>query len=407
MDVQTADNGLTKDQLLGLVKDASLAAIGPAVEKALEPVAKAQTGFVDFLAARERKAEADKLPKGVKFARAARILALGKGDPARGIWEARRNWGAHHVDGDPVASEMETYSKALTASNAAQAGNMILPDWSREFIELLRNAQAFGRIPGVRYIPMPAGSITMRKQTAAGTAYYVGESANITPSQQTVGTLTMSYKKLTALTPVSNDLLRMGGVDADMLVRDDLLAVVQIKRDLTFLTGDGLASAPAGVLTLRAAANTFAQTGVTLADVQADYTKLIRLVQAANIQANPTNSAYVMSATVKWGLYKLATTTGDMIFRAEMDKGTLFGFPIVVSEQVGNTRVFFIHGPSCLIGETYSMRVEAFDGAAYDDSGTIRSGVSRDETVVRVIDEHDFALRHDVGASILTSVTIT
>jgi HK97 family phage major capsid protein len=46
------------------------------------------------------------------------------------------------------------------------------------------------------------------KITGGSTAGYVGENANITKTQPTTGQITLTFKKLAALVPISNDLLR-------------------------------------------------------------------------------------------------------------------------------------------------------------------------------------------------------
>lgn len=394
---------MTQEQLNAVVADGIKSQMGPILKEVLEPFTKSTSDFASIFQRQMDREDAkpDNEEKGLKFARAAKIIALGKGDPARGLFEARKHWGAHNVDSDPVC-------KALTAGNAAAAGNLIAPAWSGEFIELLRNKEVFGRIPGVRYPPMPSGSLTFRKQTAAGTATYTTESPGtpVTPTEQAVGTVTLSAKKLVAITAVSNDLLRQAGPVADAFVRDDLLAVVMLKRDVTFITGDTTLGTPNGFINELAASQSFAETGTTLAAIQADYTKLIRLVEEANVDVSPSNSAYVMSARVRWAIYRQATTTGDMLFAADIAAGRLFGFPIVTSQQPGNARVLFVHGPSVLIGQTLNMQVEADNGAAYFDGSAVVSGFSRDETAIRIIDEHDFKLRHDVGGSLLTTVTL-
>lgn len=354
--------------------------------------------------ATETPAPMQKHAPGISLARAMKVLALGKGDAGRGIHEAKSRWGIH-ADGDPVLKHME---KALTAGNATTAGNLIAPMWMEEVLPLLRNSEVFGRVPGVRRVDVSSGSVTVRRKTAGGTFYYVGESQNITETSVSIGLRTLSAKKLTGLIPVSNDLLRQGPM-TDMIVRDELLEGLRIKRDLSFLSGTGLLGAPLGLASQIAAANTFAQSGTALTNVQTDYPKLIRLVEEANVEVSPSNSAFIMSARVKWGLYKLATTAGDMLFRDEVTAGRLFGFPIVTSEQPGTGTVYFVHGPSVWIGETLNMQLDAQDGASYYSTadGATVSGYARDETVFRIIDEHDFALVYDVAASSVTSVTLS
>lgn len=384
------------------VQDVVSKAVDAAVAKFAAPPAAAPAIITQ--PAPETPAPTQKLEPGISIARAMKVLALGKGDAGRGVFEAKNRWGVG-ADGCPVLGHM---SKALTAGNSTQAGNLISPVWMQEVLPLLRNMEVFGRVPGVRRVDVSSGSVTVRRQTAGGTFYYVGESQNITETTVTIGTRTLSAKKLTGLIPVSNDLLRQGPM-TDNIVRDELLTGLRIKRDLSFLSGTGMLGAPLGVLSQVAAANTFAQSGTALTNVQTDYPKLIRLVEEANVEVSPSNSAFVMSARVKWGLYKLATTTGDMLFRDEVTAGRLFGFPIVTSEQIGTGTVLFVHGPSVWLGETLNMQLDAHDGAAYystADSATV-SGYARDETVFRIIDEHDCALVYDVAASSITSVTLS
>ena len=49
--------------------------------------------------------------------------------------------------------------------------------------------------------------------------------------------------------------------------------------------------------------------------------------------------------------------------------------------------------------------VDASQEAAYvDASGTVRAAFSNDQTVVRVMEEHDFCLRHDKSFALVQKV---
>jgi len=60
----------------------------------------------------------------------------------------------------------------------------------------------------------------------------------------------------------------------------------------------------------------------------------------------------------------------------------------------------------CFIGDSATLELEIIENATYADaSGTLRSGVSRDESVVRLIRKTDFAMRHASSAAVIEAVT--
>jgi hypothetical protein len=51
------------------------------------------------------------------------------------------------------------------------------------------------------------------------------------------------------------------------------------------------------------------------------------------------------------------------------------------------------------------MEIEVFDNAVYSQSNTVRSGISRDESVIRLIRKTDFGMRHTEAAYVVEAVT--
>jgi hypothetical protein len=59
----------------------------------------------------------------------------------------------------------------------------------------------------------------------------------------------------------------------------------------------------------------------------------------------------------------------------------------------------------CFIGDSMELEIELFDNATYVDSGgNVRAGVSRDESVIRLIRKTDFAMRHTESGYVLETV---
>lgn len=390
---------------------ASIAEHAPvAMKEAIAPyIEKSATleKYADTIVELERKKQELNTPpemKGCAFARYARLNAIGKGSWERGVHEAKTksNWGPD----DPTIKAVE---KALQADIPEAAGRLIPAATSAEFIELLRGQTVVRSI--ARVIPMPEGNLTLRKQTAAATATYTGESTAVNATQQTVGDVVLSFKKLVTITAVSNTLLRFASDMADQMVRDDLLQVMALKEDTEFITGDATASTPQGILNRVDAANKFNDAGTTYGNQLSDYTKAIRLLEAANIPLTTQTGWWLMHPQVFWGIYSTVGATEDATspFQAglNMSPPQLLGFRVLKTTQVGTDRIYFCHGPTLLIGDSMNLDVAGFDGASYVDStGTLVSGASRDESIIRVVSEHDFNMRHNLGASIIQTVTV-
>jgi HK97 family phage major capsid protein len=97
---------------------------------------------------------------------------------------------------------------------------------------------------------MPAGNLTIPRLAAGATAGYQGELDDISSSQETFDDLQLNAKKLTALVPVSNDLIRRAPSNIEAIVRDDMVQSLARREDLAFLLGDGSGNSPIGLLNL-------------------------------------------------------------------------------------------------------------------------------------------------------------
>lgn len=420
------DAGMTKAELVDLIKATAAEAISPALVAAIAPLIKSQTDLTEKLLAGRIEATGpaagfdDKTLGKYPIGRKVRALAMATlegrgGDPdvaAHAIKNAK-GWAPSEVE--PTVKWLQHVKTTLFAGNAAVAGDMILPQYDTEWIELLRNNAVVRGI--ARTVPMPRGASSRRKQTGSGIAYYQGEQDKMTPSNLTVGRVSLSYKKLTSLMVVGNDLIRFSAGEADRIVQEDLLAVTALREDRAFLVGNPPidAGSPQGIRYQTAAANIYATAGATLANYQADLTKAISLVQASNVPATPENSYFLMSPSNFWKIFALATTTGDMIFAATLSgaQPRIFGFPVKLTTQLEVTNswmgantgmIMFVYAPALEIHDSLQRTVATYVGGAYWDPAlaAVASGISNDETVITCIAEHDFLLVYDTAAAIVT-----
>lgn len=404
---------MTQAELVALIKEHCGPMVGEAVNQAvkthIEPLKTVQTDWLSKLVGNGHEKLADAAPKrepGMAFARYVRAVGAARmsgGDPLAIL----KQWGDH----DLVERALEYRAKALAAGDAAAGGFLVPPQFSQEVIEFLR-ARAVVRSLGPRTIPMPTGTFKIPKLSGGATAYYVGENVNATGSQPTTAQITLSFKKLITLVPMSNDLMRYSSPGADAIVRDDVVNAMRVREDAAFIRDDGTGSAPRGMRYWANQVNIFASNATS--SVQNTFTDLGVLVQAlldANIPM--ISPAWIMAPRTLQYLMTLLNSQGIPVFRAELMTGRFWGWPFGVTTGVptnlgagaNQSEIYFIDMAQAVIGEAMNLIVDASQEAAYYDGANVQAAYSLDQTVVRAIAEHDFAMRHDKAVAVMTQVT--
>lgn len=433
---------MTKNELSDFIKSTTVPLIKDAVgndvaemvrlqvEKALAPLhARASNNFASSLFG-DGGTERQKMMPGTGFARCLRAVAAAKMagyGPDKAI-DILRTWGS----GELADAWTEHRSKALGSGDPTQGGFLVPTQISQDVIELLRPA-AVVRSLGPTIMPMPNGKLEIPKVTAGASAAYVGENQNVTKSEERFGMIRLAFRKLAVLVPISNDLIRYASPAADQIVRDDTVRALATREDKAFIRDDGTGATPKGIKHWVHAANKFAANAtVNLDNVTADLGKCLQLIMAADIplvmqqNQSPERTGAVVDVRPGWifspRVYRFLTTLrltqGPYAFRDEMLRGTLFGFPFRVTSQVletmsaagadtGGTQseLYFGCFAHAVVGESLGLTVDASQEAAYHDGNSVVAAFSQDQTVIRVMAEHDFALRHDKAFVLVQNVT--
>lgn len=440
--------GMTKSELTAhikevvapLIKDTMGGEIAGLVREAVEQSlqsARKRPDYVGKLFSGDEGEPPTKREKGLDLARCVLATAGAKiaGTGPLGAIDMLRKWGRADL-ADKWAASRE---KAMNAGDPTAGGFLVPTQFSTDVIELLRPS-AVVRSLDPTTMPMPMGSVKVPKITSGVTASYVGESSggtNIAASAVGTGQITLTFKKLAALVPISNDLVRYSSPSADGIVRDDMVRSLATREDKAFIRDDGTSGTPLGIRGWINATNKFnANATVNLANVTVDLGKAIQKLMAADVPlivqqfpAGGPNQVQPITARPGWIIsprtYMFLTTVqngqGFYAFRPEMMNGTLWGFPFRVTSQVletmsaGNpptftggaqTEIYFGAFAHAVIGEALGLMVDASTDAAYADAtGTMQASFSQDQTVVRVIAEHDFALRYDKAFALIQQVT--
>ncbi len=344
---------------------------------------------------------AEKLEPGMKFSRFVQAVAATRGQGGlRAVADfSEKTWGS--------AFAIEAADN-MQESVDVQGGFLVNQDYSTDLIDALRPAVAVRRMGAVS-VPMPRGNLSTRKQTSTSNATWVGERAAIPTSAPGVDMVKMSAKKLAALVPVSNDLLRYNSIQTDEMVRNDVVREVGIAEDQQFIRGQGSAYAPAGLRYLAAAANVITANPINVVENVRNDLAALRLGLSRN-NVPMMRCGYIINPTIEEFLGQLLTTTGALAF-PEISEGRIGAYPFTTTTSVpdnlgtdGNaSEIYFADFSQIMIGDALQTTLAVSTEASYvDGQGVTRSAFQNDETLVRVIEAVDLNTRYDAAISVLT-----
>jgi HK97 family phage major capsid protein len=253
-------------------------------------------------------------------------------------------------------------------------------------IELLRNRMVLA-LAGVTTLGGLQGNIFIPRLDAPATAYSVGEIDALTASQQILGQIALTPRRVGATEIYSKQLIQQSTPDVEALIRDDLFKVIALKWDALGIAGSGAAGEPVGIIN---------QPGIgsIIFGATPTYSKIVSMetqIRAANVLDPLT---YVSTPTVKGALKTVAealtgaTTIGgsqNAIWkRGTGDLGEVNGYPAIDSNQVPNNLV--------LLG-AFSQLIQAMWGGL-DIVVDIYTKAANAEVALTINTWGDFAARH-------------
>jgi HK97 family phage major capsid protein len=115
------------------------------------------------------------------------------------------------------------------------------------FIELLRTKLVLSQL-GVTFLTGMQGKFSIPRQSGAGSAFWVAESAAVTASNQTLDQVAFVDKTLGAATNISRKFIYQSSVDAESFVKNDLAMVLAIAIEQAAINGSGSGATPTGIM---------------------------------------------------------------------------------------------------------------------------------------------------------------
>lgn len=307
-----------------------------------------------------------------------------------------------------------TRKKAMSAGSDTAGGYIVPSQYVAELIELFRAEAIVAQLGATMLDNLVGFPIEMPKQTGGATAYWVGENAAITESEQTLGQIALTPKAVAALVKLSNRLLKNSNPSVEAMIRSDIATVLALKVDLAALRGSGANTEPIGI------ANTPSINTVTLGTNGAvptfdDLYNMQYELQLDN--AYRGNLAFAFHPAIRKVLLqtKIAQfsgdTAGDYIIQPMVSDSQLvswLGHPYKMTTQIpidgtkgtakNCTEIYFGNWKEMLIGSWGGLEIMA--------SKETSDAFEKNQTWIRIIQEVDIAVRHPESFCLISDAKI-
>jgi HK97 family phage major capsid protein len=275
-------------------------------------------------------------------------------------------------------------------SGTTTAGGFLVGTDNMSFIEVLRNRSVAYRM-GARRLSGLVGNVTVPRQTAAATAYWLStEATQATESQQTFGQMSLSPKTVGAYTEISRQLMLQSSPDAESIVTGDLGAVAGLAIDVGVLRGSGTSGEPTGIVNT---AGIGSVTGTTLGypgilEFQTDIATANVMPVAGGYVTTPTVAALMMQR-VKF------SSTASPLWEGNVWDGQMSGFQAMSSNQMSAATMLYGDWAQVIVGEWGVLQVEVNPYANFQ-AGIIG---------VRALVSVDVGLRYAAAFSLASTIT--
>ncbi|GKQ95969.1 phage major capsid protein [Aeromonas hydrophila] len=261
---------------------------------------------------------------------------------------------------------------AANTPNGAQSGQNLVDTtfMGGSFIEMLRNRTTIMRLATT--MGGLVGNVDVPRQTGGATAYWLGEGEDAQEGTPTIGQLTLSPKTLGAYTDITRRLLMQSSMDAEGIVRRDLVNAMAQAIDFAGYYGSGADDQPRGIKNY---------TGINAVDFAAALPTFKELVDMESLiaadNADIGQMGYIGNAAFR-GHCKTTAKFGTGTESTIWEPGnTINGYNTEISNQIAAGDVFFGNFADMLIGMWGGLDLTV-DPYSLSKSGGLRIVVFQD-----------------------------
>ncbi len=261
---------------------------------------------------------------------------------------------------------------AANTPNGAQSGQNLVDTtfMGGSFIEMLRNRTTIMRLATT--MGGLVGNVDIPRQTGGATAYWLGEGEDAQEGTPSIGQLELSPKTLGAYTDITRRLLMQSSMDAEGIVRRDLVNAMAQAIDFAGYYGSGAANQPRGIKNY---------TGINAVDFAAALPTFKELVDMESLiaadNADIGQMGYIGNAAFR-GHCKTTAKFGTGTESTIWEPGnTINGYNTEISNQIAAGDVFFGNFADMLIGMWGGLDLTV-DPYSLSKSGGLRIVVFQD-----------------------------
>jgi len=328
-------------------------------------------------------------------------------DPERAAYAAKK-----YYNDDRLARQF----KAMSVTEPSSGGFLVPQDYVDDIIPMLYNQTVIFEL-GAQKVPMPHGNLNMPKQTSGSRAYFGGEARPIEASQPTMGLLHLSSKRLQAMVPMTEELMRSTEYSADRMFGNDLLERMKGGIEHGALLGPGTQFAPLGLYNNPGVekVNLRIINDNQIADAQGRPTADLPLFLRGKVLAKNVQGAkfgWTFNSEMEQYLMRMKSTDGKFIWLEQMEKGLFCMAPyrttnwIPTNEATGTTSMIFGEWGDLIVAEQFGLETRTSYDASYTTSQGMQSAFETVQTITRATCYIDIGCRHEESFVIATNVKV-
>lgn len=302
--------------------------------------------------------------------------------------------------------------KAMTEESFTSGGAFVVNEFrGSELIELLRDASVM-RSLNPRIVELgKSGVVDIPKVTGGTTAYFVGEQDNVTSSEVSTGTLTLTAKKIMGQVVASNELLEDASTNIANNIMMDLTDEISLLQDQTAIRSSGGANKYKGLLYLADSGNKFNSAGDSLTNILDDLFGAVTKLQENNIPMR--RPGWILSPRTANALKQATDGTGGYFFKNEMDNGELLGMPFKVTNTVptnlgggsDESEIYLADFAEVIWAPKEEIELRLTPNGAYYNGSNVVSGLSNDSSVITGRVRMDFNVRRPEAVVVIEQVS--
>ncbi len=154
----------------------------------------------------------------------------------------------HDIMRAQLLNNLAGITNGLESGDSTKGGYLVGTEVrTADMIELLRNKMLVAEM-GATSLTGLVGNIAIPKIGGGATAYWLPETGEITPSEQSFKQLGLVPHRLGADTAYTKELVNQTSLSVEAFVRDDITRVLAVERDRVAINGSGNDGEPTGIM---------------------------------------------------------------------------------------------------------------------------------------------------------------